>query len=312
MTSLTTLLQGLIKISPESKKFRRDLATLQKFEAINHNQTALLDYNIDTPESSIFAANTSSILTPAVTDGPYYVIGELIRQNVKEDQTGIDLYLEAQYIDVTTCEPVPDLYVDFWNCNATGVYSGVEGQAGLNTTYLRGIQKSDEDGVVAFDGIFPGHYTGRAVHSHLLTKSNVTLNDNGTTTGGEVNHIGQLFYPETLIAAVEATAPYNTNKQVYTSNDKDKWSILQAENNFDPFPEFIYLGDDITDGLLAWIQIGINTTADYSDDKDYYDIAATYQAGGGVTNPDSAFISGLPKFLFSSLSGAAPTSTAAV
>ncbi|KAF1997618.1 aromatic compound dioxygenase [Amniculicola lignicola CBS 123094] len=276
-------------INAKSRKFRRDLATLQAYEAVNHNQTGLLDYTSETPESTIFAANTSCILTPEITNGPYYVNGELIRKDVKEGQEGVELYLEAQYIDVTTCEPVPALYVDIWNCNSTGVYSGVEsGQAGLNSTFLRGIQETDEDGVASFETIFPGHYEGRAIHTHLLTKSNVTLQSNGTTAGGAVTHIGQVFYPESLVSAVEATAPYNTNTQAYTSNDEDMWSIVQAENDYDPFPEFIYLGDDITDGLLAWIQIGINVTADYTED-DYYNVAATYQAGGGVANADSAF-----------------------
>jgi protocatechuate 3,4-dioxygenase beta subunit len=281
--------QYLIKRSLEYKKFRRDLATLQSFEVVNHNQTSTLDYTSATPEAIIFAANTSCILTPEVTDGPYYVTGELIRKDVKEGQQGIDIYLEAQYIDVTTCEPVPALYVDIWNANATGVYSGVEsGQGGLNSTFLRGVQKTDEDGVASFETIFPGHYEGRAIHTHLLTKSNVSLYENGTTTGGAVTHIGQVFYPEALVSAVEATAPYNTNTQAYTSNDEDMWSIVQAGDTFDPFPQFIYLGDDITDGLLAWIQIGINSTADYTDD-DYYNVAASYQAGGGVANADSAF-----------------------
>lgn len=295
----------------ESKKYRRDLALLQEFEAINHNLTGTVDYTPNTLASEIFAANTSCILAPEVTDGPYYVTGELIRKNVKEDQVGVDLYLEVQYIDVTTCEPVPELYVDVWNCNATGTYSGVEsGQAGLNTTFLRGVQETDEDGVVTFETIFPGHYSGRAIHTHLLTKSNVTVRENGTTgADGAVTHIGQLFYPEELVAAVEATEPYNQNTQEYTSNDEDMWSIVQAENDYDPFPQFIYLGDDITDGLMAWIQIGINSTADYSDD-DYYQVAADYQAGGGVAS-DSGFTGGgAPGDLPSGAmpSGPAPTS----
>lgn len=46
---------------------------------------------------------------------------------MKEDKysDGVDLYLEVQYIDIETCEPVPDVYVDIWNANATGVYSGI-------------------------------------------------------------------------------------------------------------------------------------------------------------------------------------------
>lgn len=184
---------------------------------------------------------------------------------------------------------MPELFVDVWNCNATGYYSGVEsGQGGLNSTFLRGIQETDEDGVVAFETIFPGHYDGRAIHTHLLTKSNVTVRENQTTQDGAVTHIGQLFWLEELRSAVEATSPYNENTQPITSNDEDMWSIVQAENEYDPFPQFIYVGNDITDGLFAWIQIGVNASADYTDD-DYYSVAATYQAGGGVANADSSF-----------------------
>ena len=307
-------------INANSKKFRRDLATLQEFEAINHNQTGVLDYSPNTDVSTIFAANTSCILAPEVTDGPYYVNGELIRKDVKEDQVGIDLYLEVQYVDVTTCQPIPELFVDVWNCNATGYYSGVEsGQGGLNTTFLRGIQETDEDGVVAFETIFPGHYDGRAIHTHLLTKSNVTVRENQTTQDGAVTHIGQLFWPEELRSAVEATSPYSENTQAITSNDDDMWSIVQAADDYDPFPQFVYVGDDISDGLFAWIQIGVNATADYTDDE-YYNVAATYQAGGGVANADSSFGGGdggngtmggngtLPSG--SLPSGAAPSSTA--
>lgn len=139
---------------------------------------------------------------------------------------------------------------------------------------------------MAFETIFPGHYDGRAIHTHLLTKSNVTVRENSTTAGGAVTHIGQLFYPEALVTEVEATAPYNSNTQAYTSNDEDMWSIVQAENDYDPFPQFVYIGETVSDGLLAWIQIGINSTADHTDD-DYYSIAATYQAGGGVANSDA-------------------------
>ncbi|KNG44409.1 aromatic compound dioxygenase [Stemphylium lycopersici] len=280
-------------ITTKSKKYRRDLALLQEFENVNHNMTGSMDYTPNTLASDIFAANTSCILSPEVTDGPYYVTGEMIRKNVVEDQTGIDLYLEVQYVDVTTCEPVPKLYVDVWNCNSTGFYSGVEsGQGGLNTTFLRGVQETDEDGVVAFETLFPGHYEGRATHTHLLTKTNVTVRSNGTTgSDGAVTHIGQLFWPEDLKDEVEAVEPYASNTQAYTTNDEDMWSIVQADNDFDPFPEYVYLGDSVADGLMAWIQIGINATADYTDD-DYYNVAADYQAGGGVANEDAMGMGG--------------------
>lgn len=131
-------------ISSSPQKFRRDLATLEKFDAIDHNRTGVLNYDMNTPESIVFGGNTSCILSPEVTDGPYYVTGEQVRSNVKEDKycDGIDLFLEVQYIDVNTCQPVPDVWVDIWNCNATGLYSGISTSGnyaadGLNSTYLR-------------------------------------------------------------------------------------------------------------------------------------------------------------------------------
>lgn len=47
------------------------------------------------------------------------------------------------------------------------------------------------------------------------------------------------------------------------------WSIIAADESFDPIPQYVYLGDSIEDGLFAWIQIGINGSADYTDDEYY-------------------------------------------
>lgn len=60
-----------IKANP--KKFRRDLAELEEWETANHNQTGVVDYDAFTAIENVFAANTSCILTPEVTSGPYYV-----------------------------------------------------------------------------------------------------------------------------------------------------------------------------------------------------------------------------------------------
>lgn len=177
--------------------------------------------------------------------------------------------------------------VDVWNANATGVYSGIYvsgnyAEEGVNSTYLRGIQLTDHEGVVSFETIFPGHYSGRATHTHLLAHTGAALLPNGTISVNDkpVAHIGQVFYPEELRSAVEAVAPYNTNTIAVTTNDEDMWSIVQADATYDPFPEFLYLGDDISDGLFAWIQVGINATADYQDNE-YYTVAGYLAADGG-------------------------------
>ncbi|KAJ1302266.1 hypothetical protein OPQ81_001085 [Rhizoctonia solani] len=64
------------------------------------------------------------ILTPEVTQGPYHILGELVRQNISEGQAGVPLTVEVDFIDVETCEAVPNVWVDAWHCNSTGYYSG--------------------------------------------------------------------------------------------------------------------------------------------------------------------------------------------
>lgn len=180
------------------------------------------------------------------------------------------MHLEFQFVDVNTCEGVENMMLDVWAANATGVYSGVDVKgnvAPLDTDFLRGLQATDSDGVAAFDTIFPGHYKGRAIHQHVVSHYNYTILPNNTIVGGDINHIGQLFFDEALRTAVEATYPYNTNTQDVTSNDDDMWAPSQAENSYDPFPDFVYLdADDITQGLLVWISIGIDPTANYTSE----------------------------------------------
>ncbi|KAH8202842.1 hypothetical protein TruAng_003005 [Truncatella angustata] len=313
-------------IEGDARSNKRDLAALQAWEAVNHNHTGAYNYDMFTPLEEVFDANTSCILAPEVTDGPYYVVGEYMRSNVKESEwsEGVDVFLEIQYIDVNTCEPIPAVAVDIWNCNATGIYSGIYtsgnyADGGLNSTYLRGIQLTDHDGVASFETIFPGHYDGRAVHTHLLAHTNASVQSNGTISVWEapVAHIGQLFWDDDLRAEVEATYPYTENTQALTTNDEDMWSIVQADESYNPLPEYLYLGPSIEDGLFAWIQIGINGSADYTDDE-YYGVAAYideegghstgYTVGGGDGGDGGAGGNGTAPS--GSFSGAVPTGTA--
>lgn len=133
---------------------------------------------------------------------------------------------------------------------------------------------------------------GRATHTHLLAHMNYTVFNNQTINAdNNITHIGQLFWDEDIRAAVEATSPYNTNTQAVTSNDEDMWDIVQADTYYDPFPQYVYLGADVTDGIFAWIQIGVNTSANYVDDE-YYAVAAYIDADGGHVNADSTFVGG--------------------
>lgn len=162
----------------------------------------LTGITVDSDSSAYFGSNHTCILSPEGEIGPFWVKGELNRADIVDDEPGVVNYMHAQFIDVNTCEPISGLYWDVWNCNSTGVYSGVQDDSNgngddasnLNKTALRGIQQTDEDGIAYFRSVFPGHYSGRATHVHVVGHIGATLLENGTITGGNVSHIGQVGY----------------------------------------------------------------------------------------------------------------------
>lgn len=112
-----------------------------------------------------------------------------------------------------------------------------------------------------------------------------TVRTNGTLLGNNgtahASHVGQFFFDQDLISLVEATAPYTDNTQELTLNADD--DILAEETeNMDPFVEWVMLGDDIADGVMAWISIGIDSTYDRELTP-----AATFYKTGGVANENS-------------------------
>ncbi|KAA8643377.1 hypothetical protein EYZ11_003425 [Aspergillus tanneri] len=253
----------------------------------SHHSSLDVDQTVD--PAVLFGSNATCILGPDTTEGPYYVSGELIRKDVSEEQAGVPLYLDFQIIDTSTCDPLPNIYLDIWHCNATGVYSGVLARGNgdsndvslLDATFLRGIQKTDKTGVVQFESIFPGHYTGRTHHIHVLSHpgNSTTVNPNGTISGlfnPHASYVGQTFFDQDLIYKVEALDTYAANKQPLTTNDED--GILAGEAKvIDPFMQYVYLGDRIEDGLFAWISLGIDASRESNVRAGAY-----YTENGGV------------------------------
>lgn len=242
--------------------------------------------NASTSADSLFSSSSTCVLNPQGEVGPYYVKGELVRSELSEGQDGVPVIFDVQFVDVNTCEGIENLYADIWNCNATGVYSGVVATGNGNTadtsnidaTFLRGIQPTDSDGVVTFDTLFPGHYSGRTTHHHIVAHLDVTVLSNGTITGGTVPHIGQLFWDQSLITQVEATSPYSTNTITLTTNAEDRvFSDETADTTSDPVLNYVWLGDDLSDGLLGWATVAIDTSATYDPTYSF-----VYTASGGV------------------------------
>lgn len=252
-----------------------------------------------TDETYVFTDDTCTVLNPEGEVGPYYVLGEYVREDLTEGQEGVSVVSDIQFIDVSTCEPLAGVWADVWNANATGVYGGVQSQgngnyddaSNLNTTFLRGIQQADDDGVVQFTSVFPGHYSGRTNHIHVVVHENATQLENGTIAGGSVSHIGQLFWDQSLIDLVEETSPYSSNDNAITTNAEDHVFGEQEteDSTSDPVFNYVYFsGDDLSEGLFTWILIGINSSASYTPT---YSFELTSSGGeavsGGNTGPGS-------------------------
>lgn len=200
-------------------------------------------------------------------------------------------------------EPVPDVFLDFWHCNSTGVYSGViangngnsNDESNLDTTFLRGLRKSDSLGVTSVHTLFPGHYTGRATHIHVLSHpaNETTVNKNNNTISGlytsNSSHVGQIFFDQDLISRVEETESYTPNEQELTTNAEDGILLQELNDNIDPFVEYVLLGEDVSDGIFAWISLVIDSSESTS-----VTAAAYYTEEGGVENENAGMGMGGP------------------
>jgi protocatechuate 3,4-dioxygenase beta subunit len=140
-------------------------------------------------------------LLPEKTAGPFPLDRQFDRRDVTEGLPGQPLRLGLRVVDAH-CTPVPGAAIEIWHCDATGDYSAFRDNGGGKdaaggTTFLRGTQSATPDGIVEFATIYPGWYTGRAVHIHLR------VHRQGATV-----LTSQLFFPDDYTDAVYASAPY--------------------------------------------------------------------------------------------------------
>src|SRR4029079_107610 len=72
----------------------------------------------------------------------------------------------------SSCAALSGAIVDVWHCDAAGNYSEYGGSVMQSSNYtsvhfLRGRQTTNSSGLVTFTSIFPGWYSGRALHIHV-------------------------------------------------------------------------------------------------------------------------------------------------
>jgi len=153
------------------------------------------------------AARPDCIVTPAQTEGPFFIDTGLNRSDIRSEpgsgrvSAGLPLALSLRVSAVTAgaCAPLPGALVEVWHCDAAGVYSGTGGAAGRQ--FLRGYQATGAGGEARFLTVYPGWYPGRAIHVHfkVLAKN---------TAGRRVEFTSQLYFDDKVNDSVMAQPPY--------------------------------------------------------------------------------------------------------
>jgi protocatechuate 3,4-dioxygenase beta subunit len=159
--------------------------------------------------AGVASGQVKCVLTPEMTEGPYYIDGEKLRRDITDGKPGARLDLFLTVVNASTCRPIRGAVVDIWHCDGSGVYSGF-GAGASSRTFLRGVQKTNANGVAHFKTIYPGWYPGRTVHIHVKVH-----------VGGNVVHTGQLFFVDSFTDAVYRKAPYNKRPKRNPRNSGD-------------------------------------------------------------------------------------------
>ena len=176
------------------------------------------------------AADTCTEI-PDETGGPYPDVDGMIfntkyqRVDITEGLKGTPLTLTLQVVDVSKgCTPVVGARVIIWHCDANGVYSEyanamntdtAQNDVGsTSTTYLRGWQVTDATGTVKFTTIYPGWYTPRVTHIHVMVYNPSDLTTPVKTT--------QFCFPDATNATVYGQTSLYQKGQYSTTNATDQ------------------------------------------------------------------------------------------
>jgi protocatechuate 3,4-dioxygenase beta subunit len=210
----------------------------------------------DTSASTATGSTTpgaSCVVTAALTEGPFFVDEKLNRSDIRTDpgsgvvSAGIPLALtfNASRVANNACTPLTGAYLDVWHCDSTGTYSDVSGSS---RKFLRGYQVTDANGVAAFTTIYPGWYSGRAVHIHFKLRLYA-----GSSKTYEFT--SQFFFDDTLTDSVYARNSYSSRGSRNTRNASDGiYNSLSANDKMG----LTLQTSKTADGYAGVINLGVN------------------------------------------------------
>ncbi|KAL5512182.1 hypothetical protein ACEPAG_3467 [Sanghuangporus baumii] len=158
-----------------------------------------------------------------------------------------------------------------------------------NNTWLRGGYPTDSTGTVSLCTLYPGFYPGRTIHIHTMVHTDWSQSPNGTliSHSGSLNHIGQMFFDEEWNDRILEREPYSLNEARRTRNDEDHDFRRASVDRSSAIVEVEMLGDSLDQGLIGFITIGIDMTADYSiHSGNYYNSSSEAESYSNVVDVD--------------------------
>lgn len=201
------------------------------------------------PRSALGQAKSSSnsgtlsscVVRPEATEGPYYVYLDLNRSDVRSDPaTGaikdgalLNITFRVSHIINGVCSLLAGAKVEIWHCDAAGAYSDVRDPwfDTVGQKFLRGYQVTDRNGQAKFITIYPGWYSGRAVHIHFKVHHDTSPESPVFTS--------QIFFEDSLSDQVHSKEPYASKGRRDTLNSTDRiykeellLTVTQTDNGY--------------------------------------------------------------------------------
>jgi protocatechuate 3,4-dioxygenase beta subunit len=120
------------------------------------------------------------------------------------------------------------------------------------TRFLRGVQITNAKGVVEFSSLYPGWYSGRAIHVHMKTHMG--------GMGGHVAHTGQMFFPEDLTERIAKREPYATRLGIHRTTQSED-NVFRNQHGAEQLASIERLGKSDADGFLASVTVAVDPEA---------------------------------------------------
>ncbi len=210
---------------------------------------------------------TSCSTIPQETGGPYpgdgtngvnaLAMSGIVRSDIRASfgssttvAQGVPLTIILTLVSArNSCAPLANHAVYLWHCNRDGNYS-LYSSGITSENYLRGVQQSDASGVVTFQSIFPGAYSGRWPHIHFEIFASLAA----ATSGTAALRTSQLALPQSACDVAYATTGYSASVRNLASSN------LATDNVFSDGVtlQLATVTGNVTDGFVARLVVAID------------------------------------------------------